>query len=120
VKDAFHAYVIKGDTSAVNAQQVGTKMAALHRRELGAGESMTLKLRLTDMEPVGGMEGNSPSNAPKVGAINGPAHAEHAEAVPGARILAQALMNCLRGGRKRRMSFTPRASLRNCRRMRSW
>jgi hypothetical protein len=85
VKDAFHSYVIEGDISAVNDQQVGTKMAALYRRDLGAGESMTLKLRLTDMEPVGGVEGNSPSNAPKVGAINGPAHAERAEGVPGAR-----------------------------------
>src|SRR5258708_7513117 len=85
VKDAFHAYVIQGDTSAVNDQQVGTKMAALYRRELGAGESMTLKLRLTDKEPVGAMEGNSASISPNGGAMNGPVQAERAERVPGAR-----------------------------------
>jgi hypothetical protein len=79
VKDAFHAYVIQGDKVAVNPQRVGTKMAALYRLGLGAGESMTLKLRLTDMEPLGAMD----SNSPMVGAINAPGHAERAEGVPG-------------------------------------
>jgi len=79
VKDAFHGYVIRGDKAAVNPGQVGTKMAALYRLGLGAGESMTLKLRLTDMEPLGAMDGNSPM----VGAINAPGHAERAEGVPG-------------------------------------
>jgi hypothetical protein len=51
VKDAFHSYVIGGDKTAVNPEQMGTKMAALYRLELGAGESATLKLRLTDSEP---------------------------------------------------------------------
>src|SRR5260370_20757132 len=82
--DAFHASVIHGDPSAVNDQQVGTKMAALYRRELGPGESMTLKLRLTDMEPAGGMEGNSSSNSPNGGGMNGPVQAERAGRVPGA------------------------------------
>ncbi len=79
VKDAFHAYVIQGDKSAVNPQQVGTKMAALYLLDLGAGESVTLKLRLADMEPLGAMD----SNSPMVGAINAPGHAERAEGVPG-------------------------------------
>src|SRR5712664_1696648 len=79
VKDAFHGYVIRGDKAAVNPGQVGTKMAALYRLGLGAGESMTLKLRLTDMEPLGAMDGNSPME----GAINAPGHAERAEGVPG-------------------------------------
>jgi hypothetical protein len=79
VKDAFHAYVIQGDKVAVNPQQVGTKMAALYRLELGVGESVTLKLRLTDMEPLGAMD----SKSPMVGAINAPGYAERAEGVPG-------------------------------------
>src|SRR6266851_1462681 len=79
VKDAFHGYVIRGDKAAVNPGQVGTKMAALYRLGLGAGESMTLKLRLADMEPLGAMD----SNSPMVGAINAPGHAERAEGVPG-------------------------------------
>jgi Mannosylglycerate hydrolase MGH1-like glycoside hydrolase domain len=79
VKDAFHAYVIGGDAAAVNPGQLGTKMAALYRLELSAGESATLKLRLTDMEPLGAMDGNSPM----VGTINAPGHSERAEGVPG-------------------------------------
>src|SRR6266852_5888279 len=79
VKDAFHAYVIQGDKAAVNPQQIGTKMAALYRLELAPGESATLKLRLTDLEPLGAMDNSSPM----VGTINAPGHAERAEGVPG-------------------------------------
>jgi Mannosylglycerate hydrolase MGH1-like glycoside hydrolase domain len=79
VKDAFHSYVIEGDKTAINSQQVGTKMAALYREVLGPGESVVLKLRLTDMEPLGAMD----SNSPMVGSINAPGHAERAEGVPG-------------------------------------
>jgi hypothetical protein len=79
VKDAFHAYVIRGDKAAVNPGQVGTKMAALYRLALSAGESVTLKLRLTDMEPLAAMD----SNSPMVGAMNAPGFGERAEGVPG-------------------------------------
>jgi len=79
VKDAFHAYVIGGEKAAVNPQQAGTKMAALYRLVLGVGESMTLKLRLTDMEPLGEMD----SNSTMVGTVSSPGHTERAEGVPG-------------------------------------
>jgi hypothetical protein len=52
VKDAFHAYVIDGDKSGVNPKRCGTKMAALYRFSLAPDESTTLKLRLTDLEPL--------------------------------------------------------------------
>jgi hypothetical protein len=78
VKDAFHAYVTQGDKAAVNPKQMGTKMAALYPVELAPGESVTLKLRLTDMEPLSAMSENSGM----VGAIGSPAHAERAEGVP--------------------------------------
>jgi hypothetical protein len=78
VKDAFHEYLIQGDRAAVNPQQVGTKMAALYVQELAAGESMTLKLRLTDMGP----SATSNSDSPSVRALNGPVHAERPESVP--------------------------------------
>jgi hypothetical protein len=77
-KDAFHAYVTQGDRSAVNPKQMGTKMAALYPAELGPGESVTLKLRLTDMDPLSAMNESSGM----VGAIGSPAHAERAEGVP--------------------------------------
>src|SRR5258708_25918860 len=37
--------LIQGDKVAVNPQQAGTKMAALYRLELGAGETVTLKIK---------------------------------------------------------------------------
>ena len=79
VKDAFHAYVIENNRAAVNPEQTGTKMAARYTVELGPSESVTLKLRLTDMEPLGAMD----SNSGMVGIIGSPGHAERAEGVPG-------------------------------------
>jgi hypothetical protein len=78
VKDAFHAYVTQGDKSAVNPKQMGTKMAALYSVELAPGESVTLKLRLTDMDPLSTMSENSGM----LGTVGSPAYAERAEGVP--------------------------------------
>jgi mannosylglycerate hydrolase MGH1-like protein len=78
VKDAFHAYVIQGDKSAVNPKQMGTKMAALYPVNLRPGESVALKLRLTDMEPLSSMSDKSAM----LGTSGSPAHAERAEGVP--------------------------------------
>ncbi len=80
VKDAFHAYVIQGDKAAVNPQKAGTKMAAVYPVDLGPGESITLKLRLTDLEPLSEMD----SNSGMVGAIESPGHAERGPGVPAA------------------------------------
>jgi len=52
VKDAFHEYLIQGNKAAVNPDQMGTKMAAFYPLQLDPGESATLKLRLTDLEPL--------------------------------------------------------------------
>jgi hypothetical protein len=49
VKDGIDRY-LRGDRTAVNPAQTGTKAAALYRLELGAGESRTVRLRLTDAE----------------------------------------------------------------------
>ncbi|HZS54489.1 MAG TPA: glucosidase [Bryobacteraceae bacterium] len=46
-KDAFHEYVIAGRTEAVNPQQQGTKACAVYRLSLSAGESQTLRFRLS-------------------------------------------------------------------------
>ena len=48
VKDAFHAFVVNGDTDAVNPAQAGTKAAANYRLEVGAGQSVSVRLCLTD------------------------------------------------------------------------
>ncbi len=47
-KDAFHRYVIGGESEAVNPAQTGTKAAAHFRLTIAAGESVTLNLRLAD------------------------------------------------------------------------
>ena len=79
VKDAFHEYVIRQNKSVVNPDQTGTKMAAHYVLDLAGGQSATLKLRLTDLEPLGSMD----SNATAVGTISSPAHQERAVEVPG-------------------------------------
>jgi hypothetical protein len=45
-KDAFHEYLIAGDKSAVNPQQIGTKAAAHYRLTIPAGGSARVQLRL--------------------------------------------------------------------------
>jgi hypothetical protein len=47
VKDAFHKCLIEGDTGAVNPVGEGTKAAAVYRLDLAAGESHTIRLRLS-------------------------------------------------------------------------
>jgi hypothetical protein len=47
-KDAFHDFVVHGATDAVNPAGEGTKAAALYRRTLASGETLVLRLRLTD------------------------------------------------------------------------
>lgn len=79
VKDGFHSYLIRGNKGAVNPEHTGTKMAAHYALLLGPGESATLKLRLTDLDPLGGMD----SDSPMVGTISGPGHHERASGVPG-------------------------------------
>ncbi len=48
VKDAFHEYVVRGKTDAVNPKQVGTKVAAHYRLEIPTGGDITIRLRLSD------------------------------------------------------------------------
>ncbi|MGB8472753.1 MAG: hypothetical protein WCE61_01560 [Candidatus Acidiferrum sp.] len=80
VKDAFHEYLIRGDKSIVNPQQTGTKMAAHYPLHLNPGQSETLKLRLTDLEPLATM-----ARAPGLdGTITSPGHVDLGEGVPAA------------------------------------
>jgi hypothetical protein len=46
VKDAFHNYLINDQTQSINHEQAGTKAAALYRRNVPAGKSIELRLRL--------------------------------------------------------------------------
>lgn len=47
VKDAFHRYVIQGETKAINPAQVGTKAATVHRLNVEGGATQRITLRLS-------------------------------------------------------------------------
>jgi hypothetical protein len=47
VKDGFHAYVIERREEAVNPEQFGAKAAAIYEFNVGAGESVSVRVRLT-------------------------------------------------------------------------
>jgi hypothetical protein len=48
-KDAFHAYVVDGNLGAVNPEATGTKTAALYFRNVEAGGTVTIDLRLASV-----------------------------------------------------------------------
>jgi hypothetical protein len=47
VKDAFHDYVVRGQTGAVNPKRTGTKVAAHRVLDLAPGETAVMRLRLS-------------------------------------------------------------------------
>ena len=51
VKDAFDNYLVHGRRDAVNPEQAGTKAAAHYPLTVGAGQSATLRLRLSEVAP---------------------------------------------------------------------
>ena len=51
VKDGINNCVLHGQIDAVNPAQTGTKVAAQYVITVGAGESQTLRLRLSDLTP---------------------------------------------------------------------
>ena len=48
VKDAFHRYVVNGETDAVNPARIGTKACARYRFDVPARDRITLRLRLVN------------------------------------------------------------------------
>ncbi len=51
-KDGINDYIVKGDAGAVNPDRVGTKAAAHYRLRVGAGQTATVRLRLTNAAPA--------------------------------------------------------------------
>jgi hypothetical protein len=47
VKDSFHRYVVDGEVDAVNPARRGTKAAAVYRLDVEAGQTKTVRLRLS-------------------------------------------------------------------------
>jgi len=52
VKDGIHNYLIGGKQDAVNPEQTGTKVSAHHQLTVGAGKTVTIWLRLSDVSPA--------------------------------------------------------------------
>jgi len=50
VKDGINDYIVNGVKDAVAAEPTGTKAAAHYESEIGAGQTVTLRLRLTDID----------------------------------------------------------------------
>ena len=48
VKDAIDSYIVHGQKEAVNPENKGTKVAAQYPLTIGAGESKTIRLRISD------------------------------------------------------------------------
>ena len=59
VKDGINNYIVHGRRDAVNPEKTGTKAAAHYPLTVAAGESRTLRLRLSDVAParIGSDEG---------------------------------------------------------------
>ena len=53
VKDGIHDYLVHGRREAVNPEQTGTKASAHYPLTVRAGESRTVRLRLSDTAPPG-------------------------------------------------------------------
>ncbi len=52
VKDAIDNYVVHGKQDAVNPKHTGTKAAAHYQIAVGAGQTATIRLRLSDVAPA--------------------------------------------------------------------
>ena len=77
VKDAINDYVVDGVTAAVNPEHTGTKVAALHRLEVGAGASARVRLRLTSAQAS---SGGKPEGTPLSAGFDGVIGARRTEA----------------------------------------
>jgi hypothetical protein len=53
VKDAFHDWLIEGDSAAVNPSNIGTKAAAVYPLEIAPGGEAVVSLRLRGEDPAG-------------------------------------------------------------------
>jgi hypothetical protein len=53
VKDAFHEYLVRGQKAAVNPVHEGTKAACHYALQVDPGQSLAIRLRLSNREPEG-------------------------------------------------------------------
>ena len=61
VKDAFHRYVVSGESDAVNPAKTGTKAAARYILDVPAGGSTVVRLRLSDSAAAAAAASDAPA-----------------------------------------------------------
>ncbi|MCU0548228.1 MAG: glucosidase [Leptolyngbya sp. Prado105] len=59
VKDSIDRYVVHGETSAVNSEQVGTKVSSYYLLNIDAGQTKVVRLRLSNIESLSDPFGSS-------------------------------------------------------------
>ena len=64
VKDAINNYVVHGQEAAVNPEKKGSKASAHYQLTVGAGQSQTLRLRLSNALPAAVPPGKKARSAP--------------------------------------------------------
>ena len=52
MKDGINEYVVHGNHNAVNPAKIGTKSAAHYQLNVGAGQTVTVRVRLSDLAPA--------------------------------------------------------------------
>ena len=52
VKDGINNYVVQGNRDSVNPKKTGTKCAAHYQMNVGAGQTATIRVRLSDVAPA--------------------------------------------------------------------
>jgi hypothetical protein len=52
VKDGINNHVVQGNQGSINPEKTGTKSAAHYQLNVGAGETTTIRLRLSDLAPA--------------------------------------------------------------------
>jgi hypothetical protein len=55
-KDAFHEFIVSGNKSAVNPNRIGTKAGILYRLSIDPGDSVVVRLRLSQTVPPTALE----------------------------------------------------------------
>src|SRR5262249_16437936 len=64
VKDSINAYIVHGQTEAVNPEKKGTKAAVHYRLTVNPGECQVMRLRLSDAAPTALPRGKSKAAGP--------------------------------------------------------
>ena len=64
VKDSINDFIVHGQEGLLNPEQIGTKVAAHYQLEVGPGQCLQVRLRLSDRAPGSFAQTNGNSGTP--------------------------------------------------------